>query len=341
MAFIDEVKIEVTAGKGGHGCLSFHRARHLPLGGPNGGDGGDGGHVFLKVDSKYNTLSHLRRKFRHSARNGQPGLGSQKTGKGGEDCFIPVPVGTKIYDAEGAHFIRDLVDDGEIFMVARGGEGGLGNIHFRSSTNRSPRQFTQGDMGETRQIRLELQVLADVGLLGFPNAGKSTLLRHCSAARPSVASYPFTTLQPHLGVVDASPTSSFVMADIPGLIEGAAEGVGLGTRFLKHLSRCQCLLHLVALSSEDPDYDPIQSWQIVNKELAEFSEDLVRKPQVLVLTKSDLMPEIAIDAIKDKFVIEGLEKSKILVISCFTQQGIKMLINHLSEIVQQSHIENI
>jgi GTP-binding protein len=248
-------------------------------------------------------------------------------------------VGTKIYDAEGSHFIRDLLHDGETFIVARGGTGGLGNIHFKSSTNRSPRQFTQGEMGETRQLKLELQVLADVGLLGFPNAGKSTLLRHCSAATPTVASYPFTTLQPHLGVVDASPTSSFVMADIPGLIEGAAEGVGLGTRFLKHLSRCQCLLHLVALQSDDPDYDPVQAWRTVNHELAEFSEDLLGKPQVLVLTKSDLVLEMEVDAIKDQFVAAGLAQDNILVISCFTQQGIKGLIQHLAETVQQSHIE--
>lgn len=248
MKFVDEAVIEVVAGKGGDGCLSFRREKFIPFGGPDGGNGGTGGSIFLQADQSLNTLVDFRYKRLFRAKNGQPGMGAQRTGKSGDDLYITVPVGTLIYEADTGEKLADLTQDNQQVMVARGGHYGLGNMNFKSSTNRAPRKVTLGKMGEARKLRLELQVLADVGLLGMPNAGKSSLLRAVSAAEPKVADYPFTTLYPNLGLIRVEDHRSFVMADIPGLIEGAAEGAGLGIRFLKHLSRTRLLLHIIDIA---------------------------------------------------------------------------------------------
>jgi GTP-binding protein len=290
MKFVDEARIKVLAGKGGRGCVSFRREKFVPFGGPDGGDGGDGGSVTLRAKDGINTLADFRivRTFR--AENGQPGGGRDMTGRGGSDSVIDVPAGTFVRDSETGEQLGDLSKAGMELLVARGGKGGWGNQRFKSSKNRSPRQYGPGLPGESRELELELKVIADVGLLGLPNAGKSTLISVVSAARPKVADYPFTTLYPNLGVVACGNQRSFVMADIPGLIEGAADGAGLGIRFLKHLQRTRVLLHLVDIAPVDPNADPVRDARAIVGELGKFSEDLLSKPRWLVINKSDLLP---------------------------------------------------
>ncbi len=292
MKFVDEATIRVTAGKGGNGCVSFRLEKFIPRGGPNGGDGGDGGSVYLVADAGLNTLIDFRYTRHYKADNGQPGMGSDRTGRGGADLEIKVPLGTMVFDANTGESMGDLVTAGERLLVARGGFHGLGNTRFKSSTNRTPRQSTPGTPGECRQLRLELKLLADVGLLGMPNAGKSTLIRAISSATPKVADYPFTTLIPSLGVVSIEPHRSFVVADVPGLIEGAAEGAGLGIRFLKHLGRTRLLLHLVDMAPMgEGSCDPAREVRIIERELERFSPELRSRERWLVLNKLDLIPE--------------------------------------------------
>ncbi|MDO7193252.1 Obg family GTPase CgtA [Acinetobacter nosocomialis] len=290
MRFVDEAVITVEAGDGGNGVASFRREKFVPFGGPDGGDGGRGGSIYIQADDDTSTLVDYRytRKFR--AERGKNGAGANCTGRGGEDVVLKVPVGTTIVDTDSGDIIGDLVEDGQKILVAGGGEGGLGNTHFKSSTNRAPRKCTTGTKGEFREIRLELKVLADVGLLGMPNAGKSTFIRAVSAAKPKVADYPFTTMVPNLGVVDADRHRSFVMADIPGLIEGAAEGAGLGIRFLKHLARTRILLHIIDVQPIDGS-DPAHNAKAIMNELVKFSPTLAKLPVVLVLNKLDQIAE--------------------------------------------------
>lgn len=289
MKFVDEATIRVEAGKGGNGCLSFRREKYIPKGGPDGGDGGDGGSVYLLADANINTLVDFRYVRSWRAQSGEPGRGANCTGRSGEDRVIPVPVGTQVFDVDTGELIGDLVAAEQRLLVAQGGYHGLGNTRFKSSTNRAPRQTTPGTAGEVRNLRLELKLLADVGLLGLPNAGKSTLISAVSAARPKVADYPFTTLYPNLGVVRVDAQRSFVMADIPGLIEGAAEGAGLGVRFLKHLSRTRLLLHLVDVLPPDGS-DPVAAVRGIVAELEKFSPELAGRERWLVLNKIDLLP---------------------------------------------------
>jgi len=291
MKFIDEARIEVYAGKGGNGSSSFRREKFIPRGGPDGGDGGKGGSIWAVADRNINTLVEYRYTRHYRAQNGENGRGADCYGKGGEDMVLRFPVGTVISDEDSGAVIADLANDGQRAMLAKGGNGGLGNLHFKSSTNRAPRQHTPGEPGEERRLNLELKVLADVGLLGMPNAGKSTFIRAVSAARPKVADYPFTTLHPNLGVVRVDAERSFVIADIPGLIEGAAEGAGLGHQFLRHLARTRLLLHLVDLAPLDPETDPVREARAIIEELRKYDEALYRKPRWLVLNKIDLIPE--------------------------------------------------
>lgn len=288
MKFIDEAKIQVRAGNGGHGCMSFRREKFVPLGGPDGGDGGDGGSVFVIGDAMLNTLVAFRYRHLWQAERGQDGQGRQCTGKKGRDLYIKVPLGTSIYDEETQELLGDITADEQQLKVAQGGYHGLGNIRFKSSINRGPRKTTKGSEGEIRTLSLELKVLADVGLLGLPNAGKSTLISALSAARPKVADYPFTTLEPNLGVVQVESDRSFVIADIPGLISGAAQGMGLGVQFLKHLERTKLLLHLVDIAPIDGS-NPLDAIATIELELQQFSDDLMTKPRWLVFSKSDLL----------------------------------------------------
>lgn len=289
MKFVDEATISVHAGNGGHGCLSFRREKFVERGGPDGGDGGDGGNVFLVANVGVNTLADFRVARKFNAGNGQSGAGRNKTGKSGDDLDVIVPCGTVVNDVDTGELIGDLTEPGQRLMIAEAGRGGLGNTRFKSSINRAPRKTTHGSPGEKRHLMLELKLLADVGLLGLPNAGKSTLIRSMSAARPKVADYPFTTLHPNLGVVAVGPLQSFVMADVPGLIEGAADGAGLGIQFLKHLQRTKLLLHLVDIAPIEPGADPANDIRAIEKELLRFSEDVSEKPRWLVLNKTDLL----------------------------------------------------
>jgi GTP-binding protein len=308
MKFVDEVEIRVEAGDGGNGCIGFRREKYIPFGGPNGGDGGDGGDVYLEADENLNTLIDYRFVRIHKAMRGQNGMTSNCTGKRGDDIVLKVPVGTRAVDVETGEVLGDLTRHGQRRMVAKGGWHGLGNARFKSSTNRAPRQKTDGTPGEIRNLRLELMLLADVGLLGMPNAGKSTFIRSVSAARPKVADYPFTTLVPNLGVVNPVPHASFVIADVPGLIEGAAEGAGLGIRFLKHLERCRLLLHLVDLAPFDGT-DPAEQAVKIVRELEKYSPELAAKPRWLVANKIDLLSAEAaaerIEAIKAALEWDG------------------------------------
>src|SRR6478735_6706462 len=290
MKFIDEAKIEVHAGKGGDGSASFRREKYVPRGGPDGGDGGRGGSVWALADRNVNTLVDYHFARLHRAQSGGRGMGGDCNGRAGEDIELRMPVGTIIRDAESGELVADLARDGERSLLVRGGQGGLGNLHFRSSTNRAPRQFTRGTPGESRALTLELRVLADVGLLGLPNAGKSTFIRAVSAARPKVADYPFTTLEPSLGVVRVGE-KSFVVADIPGLIEGAAEGAGLGHQFLRHLRRTRLLLHIIDIAPFDPEADPVRDAKAIAAELKKYDEQLARRPRWLVFNKTDLAPD--------------------------------------------------
>jgi GTP-binding protein len=328
MKFVDEAIIKVMSGKGGNGCASFRREKFIPFGGPNGGDGGQGGSVYLVADENLNTLVDFRYQRTHRAKSGENGMGSDCTGKSGEDLSIKVPIGTLVYDEETQELLGDLAQNGQTLKVAIGGRGGLGNTHFKSSINRAPRQFTHGEMGETRALKLELKLLADVGLLGLPNAGKSTLIRAVSAAKPKVADYPFTTLHPNLGVVSVSNYRSFVIADIPGLIEGAAEGAGLGIQFLKHLQRTRVLLHLLDIAPLD-ESDPVVSARQIVKELEKFSPELAEKPRWLVLNKVDLLPE---EEAKErcKSIVKKLKwKGPVYIISGLSRQGLQALMQDL------------
>ena len=290
MKFIDEAVIEVHAGKGGDGVASFRREKFVPRGGPDGGDGGRGGTIYAVADRNINTLIDYRYARIHRAKNGEKGQGSDCYGRSAPDITLRVPVGTVVADFESGEVLTDLAKDGSRAVLARGGKGGLGNLHFKSSTNRAPRQFTRGEPGESRKLKLELKVLADVGLLGMPNAGKSTFIRAVSSARPKVADYPFTTLHPNLGVVRVDQHRSFVIADIPGLIEGAAEGAGLGHQFLRHLARTHLLLHLVDVAPTSDSTDPVKDAKAIVAELKKYDPELYRKPRWLILNKADLLP---------------------------------------------------
>jgi GTPase len=302
MKFVDEATISVQAGNGGHGALSFRREKYIEKGGPDGGDGGRGGSVWLVAKAGTNTLADFRVGRKYRAPSGQPGAGNNKSGKSGEDLDVVVPCGTVVHDVDTGELIGDLTDAGQRLKVAEGGRGGLGNTHFKSSVNRAPRKTTQGTPGESRHLKLELKLLADVGLVGLPNAGKSTLIRAMSAARPKVAAYPFTTLHPHLGVVAVGPLQSFVMADIPGLIEGAAEGAGLGMQFLRHLERTRLLLHVVDIAPLDASSTPADQIKAIEQELTKFSSALAAKPRWLVLNKVDLLAAEDLPETRDKLL---------------------------------------
>lgn len=291
MKFVDEAEIHVHAGNGGNGCASFRREKFIPFGGPDGGDGGAGGSVYLVADENLNTLVDFRHQRVYRAGRGENGMSRQMHGKAGDELTIRVPVGTVIVNIDTDEVIGDLTEHGQRLKVAQGGDGGLGNIHFKSSTNRAPRKATSGFPGDSRELRLELKLLADVGLLGFPNAGKSTFIRAVSAATPRVADYPFTTLHPNLGVVRIDTDQSFVIADIPGLIEGAADGAGLGIQFLKHVARTSLLLHLVDMAPLDGETDPVAQVKAIEAELKQFDPALLKRPRWLVLNKADLLPE--------------------------------------------------
>jgi GTP-binding protein len=294
MKFVDEAKLRVEAGNGGRGCVSFRREKFMPFGGPDGGDGGSGGSVYLRAVEGMNTLADFRISRLYKGKNGEGGSGNDCTGHGGDDVYVPIPVGTVVSDLDTGEQLGDLAAEGQTLLVAKGGKGGWGNTRFKSSTNRTPRKSGLGLPGEKRVLALELKLIADVGLLGLPNAGKSTLIRAVSSARPKVADYPFTTLYPNLGVVSAGPGRSFVMADIPGLIEGAADGAGLGIRFLKHLQRTRVLLHLIDLAPLDPAADPVKDARTIIAELKKFAADLATKERWLLINKIDLMePEEA------------------------------------------------
>ncbi|MEO8747064.1 MAG: Obg family GTPase CgtA [Rhodanobacter sp.] len=303
MKFVDEVSITVQAGDGGNGCASFRREKFIPLGGPDGGDGGRGGSVWLVADEGLNTLVDFRHQRHFKAQRGQNGMGSQMYGKRGEDTAVRVPVGTVVTNVDTDEVIGDLTAEGERLLVAQGGKGGLGNIHFKSSVNRAPRKATPGTPGEERELKLELRVLADVGLLGFPNAGKSTFIRAVSAATPRVADYPFTTLHPHLGVVRLGNDQSFVIADLPGLIDGAASGAGLGIQFLRHVARTRLLLHLVDMGSPD-GADVVAQVRAIERELADFDPQLLERPRWLVLNKADMLVAEERDVLARKIVTE-------------------------------------
>ncbi len=333
MKFVDEAKIRVEAGDGGNGCLSFRREKYIPLGGPDGGDGGDGGSVFLQADPNINTLVDFRYARIHRAERGQDGMGSQCTGKKGEDLILRVPMGTMIYDEDTSEFIGDLTVPEEKICVAQGGHHGLGNIHFKSSINRAPRKTTPGTPGEHRNLRLELKLLADVGLLGLPNAGKSTFIRAVSHARPKVADYPFTTLHPNLGVVRVDVNRSFVIADIPGLIEGAAEGAGLGIQFLRHLMRTRVLLHLIDVAPLD-GADPVIAAHTIMKELKKYSPELAAKERWLVLNKIDLLPPETLDE-QCQDLIDRLDwKGPVFKISAIRKIGTQALCYRLMDYLQ-------
>ncbi len=335
MKFVDEAMIEVHAGKGGDGCASFRREKFVPRGGPDGGDGGRGGSIHAVADRNINTLVDYRYARIHRARDGENGRGSDQYGKSAADIVLRMPVGTVVSDLETGETVADLGADGDRALLAAGGAGGIGNLHFKSSINRAPRQFTRGAEGDHRRLKLELKLLADVGLLGMPNAGKSTLIRALSAARPKVADYPFTTLAPSLGVVRADMNRSFVLADIPGLIEGAAEGAGLGHQFLRHLARTRLLLHLVDIAPVDEATDPVREARAIINELRKYDETLYRKPRWIVVNKIDVVPAGERDRTVKRF-LKGLGwKGKSFIISALTGEGCRELsfaiMNHLEQ----------
>jgi GTPase len=325
MKFVDEAKLKVQAGNGGRGCVSFRREKFVPFGGPDGGDGGHGGSVYLKAVEGMNTLADFRISRTYKGQNGEPGSGNDCFGHGGDDTYVSIPVGTTVTDINTGETLGDLASEGQTLLVAKGGKGGWGNTRFKSSTNRTPRKSGLGLPGEKRELMLELKLIADVGLLGLPNAGKSTLIRAVSAARPKVADYPFTTLHPNLGVVSAGAGRSFVMADIPGLIEGAAEGAGLGIRFLKHLQRTRVLLHLIDIEPSDPDADPVKDARTIVAELKKFAADLGTKERWLIINKIDLLePSEAQKRAKD--IVRRLRfKGPVFLISGATGAGTEEL----------------
>jgi GTP-binding protein len=339
MKFIDEAVIEVHAGKGGDGVASFRREKFVPRGGPDGGDGGRGGSIYAIADRNINTLIDYRYARIHRARNGEKGQGSDCYGRSAPDIELRVPVGTVIADLDTGDLVADLAEHEARALLAAGGKGGLGNLHFKSSTNRAPREFTRGEPGVSRKLKLELKVLADVGLLGMPNAGKSTFIRSVSAARPKVADYPFTTLHPNLGVVRVDEHRSFVVADIPGLIEGAAEGAGLGHQFLRHLQRTRLLLHLVDIAPMEEGSDPVHDVKAIAAELEKYDPELYRKPRWLVLNKVDLLPPESRDKTIRAFIRRLGWKGKTFTISALTGEGCKEIAYAVMEHIGQEQHE--
>ncbi|TDO10512.1 MULTISPECIES: Obg family GTPase CgtA [Halomonas] len=340
MQFVDEASIIVEAGKGGNGCLSFRREKYVPRGGPDGGDGGHGGSVYLIGDDALNTLIDFKYQRFYKAQNGQPGMGRQMSGRAGDDLHVKVPVGTTVIDEDTLEVIADVTEIGQVVPVAQGGRRGLGNIHFKSSTNRAPRRTTPGTEGERRTLRLEMKVMADVGLLGMPNAGKSTLIRSVSAAKPKVADYPFTTLVPNLGVVKLGQYEHFVMADVPGLIEGASEGAGLGLRFLKHLTRTRLLFHVVDVAPFDGS-DPVAAAEAIIHELGEFSPALSELPRWLVLNKLDLLPAEEREAVVDDIVRRLGWEGPAFRISAISRDGTDALVQAAYRwLTEQRRLEN-
>ncbi len=330
MKFVDEVEIEVIAGNGGDGCVAFRREKFRPLGGPSGGDGGDGGDVVLRADLRLGTLMDLRYRRRLQAQNGEPGRGKDQYGKAGDDLEVRVPVGTQVYDASSGELLADVAEPEQTIVIARGGMGGRGNIHFATPTDRAPRRAESGRPGERIQARLELKLIADVGLLGFPNVGKSTFISRVSRARPKIADYPFTTLTPNLGVVSRDLDRSFVVADIPGLIEGAAEGHGLGHRFLKHVERCRVLLHVVSIDP-DPEREPVRDFELLMDELRRFDPELAGRPMVVAVSKIDL-PE-AREAVEA--VAEALPDRTVLPMSAATGEGVEAVLDALERVLAE------
>jgi len=326
MKFVDEATIDVAAGNGGAGCMSFRREKFIPFGGPNGGDGGRGGSIYAVADVNLNTLIDYRYARRHEARNGEAGRGSDQFGAAGDDIVLRMPVGTIISDAETGERLFELLVPGEKVLVCKGGDGGFGNLHYKTSTNRAPRQKTPGWPGDARKLKLELRVLADVGLLGMPNAGKSTLIAAISNARPKIADYPFTTLHPNLGVVRVGPEQSFVVADVPGLIEGASEGAGLGLQFLRHLQRTELLLHIVDLAPFDEGVDPVVQARAIVKELKAYDPKLHAKPRWLVLNKIDMIPVDEREARIKDFVRRFRWKGPVFAVSALARENLDALI---------------
>lgn len=329
MKFVDEAYIDIAAGDGGNGCVSFRHEKYKEFGGPNGGDGGSGGHVFAVADINLNTLVDYRFSRRHEAKRGQHGMGSDMFGAAGEDIVLKMPVGTIISDAETGEVLYELLEPGEVLTIAKGGDGGFGNMRFKSAINRAPRQKTPGHLGERKSLKLELKVLADVGLLGMPNAGKSTLITAVSNARPKIADYPFTTLHPNLGVVRVGPEQSFVMADVPGLIEGASDGAGLGHQFLRHLQRTRLLLHVVDMAPFDEGVDPVAQAKAIVAELKKYDPKLHAKPRWLVLNKVDMVPHAERDE-RVKTLLKRLRyKGPVFEISALTREGCEGLIKDI------------
>ncbi|WP_280553759.1 Obg family GTPase CgtA [Halomonas sp. 25-S5] len=340
MQFVDEASIIVEAGNGGNGCLSFRREKYVPKGGPDGGDGGHGGSVYLIGDDALNTLIDFKYQRFYKAQNGQPGMGRQMSGRAGDDLHVKVPVGTTVIDEDTLEVIADVTEIGQVVPVAQGGRRGLGNIHFKSSTNRAPRRTTPGTEGERRNLRFEMKVMADVGLLGLPNAGKSTLIRSVSAAKPKVANYPFTTLVPNLGVVKLGLHEHFVMADVPGLIEGASDGAGLGLRFLKHLTRTRLLFHVVDVAPFD-ESDPVAAAEAIIHELGEFSPALAELPRWLVLNKLDLLPAEEREAVADEIVRRLGWEGPVFRISAISSDGTDALVQAAYRwLTEQRRLEN-
>jgi len=337
MKFIDEAKIQVNAGKGGDGVASFRRERFIPKGGPDGGDGGNGGSIFAISDRNINTLVDYRFARIHRAKNGKNGRGSDQYGKGAENILLRMPIGTIISNINSGEIIADLKQNQQKVLLAKGGAGGIGNIHFKSSTNRTPRQFTFGDPGEEFDLKLELKILADVGLLGMPNAGKSTLIRAVSSARPKVADYPFTTLHPNLGMVRVDHNRSFVMADIPGLIKNSAEGAGLGHQFLKHLTRTRLLLHIVDIVPLDSNTDPVHEAESIVQELKKYDELLYQKPRWLVINKVDMLPDNSEKEVCTEFTRNIGWSGKSFMISALSGKGCKQLIYTIMEYLEQEN----
>jgi GTP-binding protein len=328
--FFDEASITVQSGDGGRGCLSFRREKYVPRGGPDGGDGGKGGDVILKSTSRRRTLYPFQLKRQFKAKNGAHGQGKQKTGKNGQDLIIEIPPGTLVKDADNNEILKDFTTTGESYIVVQGGRGGLGNARFKTSTNRAPRYAQPGEAGQFRKLKLELKLLADVGIIGLPNAGKSTLISKISSATPKIGDYPFTTLTPTLGVVETGWGEPFVVADIPGLIDGAHQGAGLGTQFLRHIERTRILIHLVDAGTIDPDH-PLDAYETVNKELESFNTQLTQKPQIVALNKMDLP---GAQAAADVFTAV-LDAEPVILISAIKKKGIKQLISRILELLDK------
>ena len=330
--FIDRVKIKVKAGDGGNGVTAFRREKFVPRGGPSGGDGGVGGNVWMEADEGLNTLLHLRYNPEHKADRGRHGEGSNRFGKDGEDATVRVPVGTQVFNAETEELVYDFTEAGQRFLIAKGGKGGWGNAHFATPTRRAPKFHYTGRPGDEKELQLELKLIADVGLVGFPNAGKSTLISVISAAKPKIADYPFTTLEPNLGVVDLGDFRTFVVADIPGLIEGASEGAGLGDRFLRHVERTKLMLHLVDVSSLE-GRDPVEDYRIINRELANYNADLAKRPQIVLATKIDSLDDP--ERLESLRAIAKRDGKDFLAISSVANMGLKELVSLVAKKLDQ------